>query len=130
MTVTSQRPLKILIRYSIKTVTFQYIIIFKGKVAIASDSIKSGQLPTKCFGFGKYIYIYICYTLRQLSLGMTHIYILLQYLTYMHRGSDMTYVGMHTNIADSCAPDPDNCAPGPDSCAPDPDNCAPVYMMT
>ena len=53
-TVTSQRPLKILIRYSIKTVTFQYIIIFKGKVAIASDSIKSGQLPTKCFGFGKY----------------------------------------------------------------------------
>ena len=49
---------------------------------------------------------------------------------YMHRGADMTYVGMHTNIADSCAPDPDNCAPGPDSCAPDPDNCAPVYMMT
>ena len=31
--VTSQRPLKILIRYK-KTVTFQYIIIFKGKVAI------------------------------------------------------------------------------------------------
>ena len=49
---------------------------------------------------------------------------------YMHRGADMTYVGMHTNIADSCAPGPDNCAPGPDSCAPDPDNCAPVYMMT
>ena len=42
---------------------------------------------------------------------------------YMHRGADMTYVGMHTNIADSCAP-------GPDNCAPDPDNCAPVYMMT
>ena len=35
---------------------------------------------------------------------------------YMHRGADMTYVGMHTNIADSCAPGPDNCAP--------------VYMMT
>ena len=35
------------------TVTFQYIIIFKGKVAIIY-SIKSGQLPTKCFGFGKY----------------------------------------------------------------------------
>ena len=49
---------------------------------------------------------------------------------YMHRGADMTFVGMHTNIADSCAPGPDNCAPGPDSCAPDPDNCAPVYMMT
>ena len=50
----------------------------------------------------------------------------------MHRGADMTYVGlgMHTNIADSCAPDPDNCAPGPDSCAPDPDNCAPVYIVT
>ena len=46
---------------------------------------------------------------------------------YMHRGADMTYVGMHTNIADSCAPGPDNCAPDPDSCAPDPDNCAPVY---
>ena len=45
------------------------------------------------------------------------------YMLYMHRGADMTYVGMHTNIADSCAP-------GPDSCAPDPDNCAPVYMMT
>ena len=49
---------------------------------------------------------------------------------YMHRGADMTYVRMHTNIADSCATGPDNCAPGPDSCAPDPDNCAPVYMMT
>ena len=48
----------------------------------------------------------------------------------MHRGADITYVGMHINIADSCAPDPDNCAPGPDSCAPDPDNCAPVCMMT
>ena len=49
---------------------------------------------------------------------------------HMHRGADMTYVGMHTNIADSCAPGPDNCALGPDSCAPDPDNCTPVYMMT
>ena len=50
--------------------------------------------------------------------------------TRMYRGADMTYVRMHTNIADSCAPDPDNCAPGPDSCAPDPDNCAPVYIVT
>ena len=51
-------------------------------------------------------------------------------LQYMHRGADMTYIGMHTNIADSCAPDPNSCAPGPNSCAPDPDNRAPVYMMT
>ena len=70
-------------------------------------------------------------------------------LKLIYRGADMTYVGMHTNIADSCAPCPDNCAPcpdncapgpdscapGPDSCAPGPDSCAPdncppVYMMT
>ena len=56
MTVTSQRPLKILIRYKKKR-SLSSISLFL-KVKWPSDSIKSGQLPTKCFGFGKYLTIY------------------------------------------------------------------------
>ena len=57
MTVTSQRPLKILIRYKKRSLSSISLFL---KVKWPSDSIKSGQLPTKCFGFGKYILIYIC----------------------------------------------------------------------
>ena len=51
MTVTSQRPLKILIRYKKRSLSSISLFL---KVKWPSDSIKSGQLPTKCFGFGKY----------------------------------------------------------------------------
>ena len=54
MTVTSQRPLKILIRYKKRSLSSISLFL---KVKWPSDSIKSGQLPTKCFGFGKY-YVY------------------------------------------------------------------------
>ena len=52
MTVTSQRPLKILIRYKKRSLSSISLFL---KVKWPSDSIKSGQLPTKCFGFGKYL---------------------------------------------------------------------------
>ena len=52
MTVTSQRPLKILIRYKKRSLSSISLFL---KVKWPSDSIKSGQLPTKCFGFGKYV---------------------------------------------------------------------------
>ena len=55
MTVTSQRPLKILIRYKKRSLSSISLFL---KVKWPSDSIKSGQLPTKCFGFGKYVIIY------------------------------------------------------------------------
>ena len=84
------------------------------------------KLPTVP-GYLYYIYNILSCTLRQLSLGLTHMYTAAVYISRTCTGAQIWR--MHTNIADSCAPDPDNCAPGPDSCAPGPDNCAPVYMM-
>ena len=56
MTVTSQRPLKILIRYKKRSLSSLSLFL---KVKWPSDCIKSGQLPTKCFGFGKYTRLYV-----------------------------------------------------------------------
>ena len=49
------RPLKILIRYKKRSLSSISLFL---KVKWPSDSIKSGQLPTKCFGFGKYITLF------------------------------------------------------------------------
>ena len=46
---------------------------------------------------------------------------------YIHRGADMTYVGMHTNIADSCAPGPTT-APLAPTAAPLTPTTAPLYI--
>ena len=68
MTVTSQRPLKILIRYKKRSLSSISLFL---KVKWPSDSIKSGQLPTKCFGFGKYILIHYKYNYMLLIIKLS-----------------------------------------------------------
>ena len=52
---TKTKTLKILIRYKKRPLSSISLFL---KVKWPSDSIKSGQLHTKCFGFGKYITLF------------------------------------------------------------------------